>query len=184
MKKLTKLFVVAAVVLAGFMMSGCDLLGMLKDQVASTYNTWYKYTGTIPSIPVANAADADADVDKSTGAFKDAEIYVYFDEDDGLTLAIQSTSEQNISLLGGLASTVTKVTTGGTKQYPISEFGKIKWAGLVSSGSFEESKKPAVATKPTPAGVILLTDPEANVFNFQWKKVLKEILIEQLLGDI
>lgn len=186
MKKTTKILSIALVLFAGLIISSCDLFNQIKDAVEDTYDTWYKYNGESLNLPVTANANADADDDNPTGSefLKKAQIYVLFNETKGLTLAVQAQSSENVSLLGGSISTEVKVTTGSVKQYTLDEFDATKWSVLALSGNFEKCKIPEVAISPTPAGVILLNDPKAAGFNLQWKKVLRDILIDKLLGDI
>lgn len=184
MKKTTKILSIALVLFAGLIISSCDLFNQIKDAVEDTYDTWYKYNGESLDLPVTANANADDENPSGSELLKKAQIYVLFNETKGLTLAVQAQSSENVSLLGNLVSTEVKVTTGSVKQYTLDEFSATKWSVLALSGKFDECKIPEVAISPTPAGVILLNDPKAAGFNLQWKKVLRDILIDKLLGDI
>lgn len=183
MKKTTKILSIALVLFAGLIISSCDLFNQIKDAVEDTYDTWYKYNGEPLNLPVTANANADDENPSGSELLKKAQIYVLFNETKGLTLAVQAQSSENVSLLGNWVSTEVKVTTGSVKQYTLEEFSAAKWSVLALSGKFEKCKIPEVAISPTPAGVILLNDPKAAGFNLQWKKVLREYLINQLLGE-
>lgn len=183
MKKLTKLFAGLVIFASSLMLTSC-----LFDW-EQTYETWYKYRGDSLSIPVVAKADADAEADASgiaSGMMEDAEFYVWFSPDDGLKIAVQSTSEQEISIGNGLLTTTADIVTGGYKTYENkSDFSSLKWKALYASGLFEESSTPEVVAHPEKC-IILAGDSEdgnANKFDFHWKKVLKQILINQLLGE-
>ena len=45
MKKITKIFAVAAVLLSGLMLAGCGATETIKEIIDSTHKTWYKYHG-------------------------------------------------------------------------------------------------------------------------------------------
>ena len=134
------------------------------------------------SIPVSDLSDADS-MDSSAGKLmENAQLYVYYDEDDGLTVAVQSTKAQKIQLAGGLLETSVDVVTGATKKYTTKEFGMVKWGLLVASGLFETTSTPEVVAHPDRC-IILAGEGEGAEFSFQWKKLLKNILLEQLLGE-
>lgn len=184
MKKTTKILSIVLILFAGLIISSCDLFNQIKDAVEDTYDTWYKYNGESLDLPVTANANADDENPSGSELLKKAQIYVLFNETKGLTLAVQAQSSENVSLLGDLISTEVKVTTGSVKQYTIEEFGATKWSVLALSGNFEKCKIPEVAKDPLPPGVILLNGEGTKGFNLQWKKVLREYLINQLLGDI
>ncbi len=178
MKKIMKVLLAAAVFAGTVMMTGCGL----GERIKETYNTWYQYNkeGGL-SIPVSDASDSDSLADSTGKMMENAEIYVYYDDDEGLTLAVQSTKAQDIELAGGLLSTTVDVVTGGTKQYTKAEFGAVKWTALMASGAFSESRTPKVVADPDHC--VILTGEGENKFSFQWKKVLKRIILQQLLGE-
>ncbi len=173
MKKISKFIATLSILAAIFLMVGCGVKDLVK------YDTWYKYNkeGGL-DIPVGDAGTGDSET--ATGQLmQNAELYVFYNKTDGLKLAVQSTKSQNIELAGGLLQTSVDVVTGGTKEYPVSEFGTGKWSALILSGNFSESKAPKIVTDPDHC--INLTNSED--FSFQWKKVLKRILINKLLGE-
>ncbi len=178
MKKIMKILLAAAVFAGTVMMTGCGL----GERIKETYDTWYQYNreGGL-SIPVSDASDSDSLADSTGKMMENAQFYVYYDEDEGLTIAVQSTKDQNIELAGGLLSTSVAVVTGGTKQYTNTEFKPYKWAALMATGAFSESSTPKVVSDPD--NCIILTGEGENDFSFQWKKVLKQILLEKLLGE-
>ena len=181
MKKLTKLFACLVIFASSLMLTSC-----LFDWEA-TYDTWYRYIGGELDIPVVEKANADADsvASSATGDLKNAEFYVCFSPDKGLTVAVQSTKEQEISIAGGLLTTTANITTGGSKTYTGNQFGTIRWKLLYGTGLFVEDDTPKVIAKPEEC-IILAGDDEtggANKFDFHWKKVLRTILINQILGE-
>ena len=72
-------------------------------------------------IPLGS--DADAEGSGSSIHLSQAEIYVYFNTTTGLKLAVQSTNEQDVELVHGLASTTIQVTTGGVHNFELNSFG-------------------------------------------------------------
>lgn len=174
MKKLMNVLLAVAVLAGAVMMSGCGLRDYAK------YDTWYKYKSVDGiSIPVGAAGTADSET--AVGQMmENAELYVCYNETNGLKIAVQSTKEQKIEIAGGLLETSVDVVTGGTKEYTKEEFGPGKWTTLiVVTGKFEECNAPKIVTNPEQC--INLTNNEN--FTFQWKKVLRNILINQLLGE-
>lgn len=173
MKKCIKL-IAGLTFLAGILsITSCGLKKTLLDD---TQDQWYKYNGTV-EIPIGKSDNSENDtlLDKLT----QPEFYVYFNEDDGLTVAIQSDYEQDINLFCGLYSTTTKFPVGGYKQYTPEEFGTVKWTALIALGDFKKCSEPGVVKG----------NQAVNLFNdlkkggIQWKKVLKNILLESLLGE-
>ena len=180
MKKISKIFV-GLIVLAGIVMTtGCNLFNQAKEAVESTYDTWYLYTGD-QTISIPLGSNADDEDGTSTKSLDNVEFYVYYDEDDGLKIAVQAETEQNVELLGGLASKKITTYTGGTKQYTKEQFGPVKWAALITNVSFEEADEPEVSDHPEKC--IILVGDEAEDLKIQWKKVLKRCLINALLGE-
>ena len=182
MKKITKLFIGLIILSSTLLLSGCMF------DWTQTYDTWYKYNKVDGlDVPIVDAANAESEADATgiaSGVMSNAEFYVCFNPDKGLTIAIQSTKEQQIDIAGGLLTTSVDVVTGGTKTYAPAQFGKVKWVALYGTGLFVESSTPKVVSNPDQC-IILASDEEggANQFNFQWKKVLKQILINKLLGE-
>ena len=181
MKKLTKLFAGLVIFASSLMLTSC-----LFDW-EQTYETWYKYRGDSLSIPVVAKADADAEADASgiaSGMMEDAELFVWFSPDEGLKIAIQSTSEQEISIGNGLLTTTAEVVTGGYKTYANkTDFGTLRWKGLYATGLLEEADTPEVIAHPDKCIILASDDGEANKFDFHWKRILKQILLNQLLGE-
>ena len=157
---------------------------------SQTYDTWYKYDNASGlNIPVVDKENSEAEADAkgiASGMMKNAEFYVCFNPDDGLTIAIQSTKAEEISIAGGLLTTSVDVVTGASKQYTKEQFGKVRWAALYATGAFKESSEPKVISNPEQCIILAgnKADGNANQFDFQWKKVLRQILIEQLLGEV
>ena len=180
MKKIGKIFV-GLIVLAGIVMTtGCNLFNQAKEAVESTYDTWYLYTGD-QTISIPLGSNADDEDGTSTKSLDNVEFYVYYDEDDGLKIAVQAETEQNVELLGGLAQKKLTTYTGGTKQYSKDDFKPYKWAGMISTFPFEEADEPEVSAHPDRC--IILAGDEAGDLKIQWKKVLKRKLIETILGE-
>ena len=174
MKKILTVLIVAAVLAGSLVMTGCGL----RDAVASTYNTWYKYNkeGGI-NVPLGTADEENA----GEGAYlNNAEVYFYFNESKGLKVAVQSEKKEDIELYGGLVSTSTVIVTGGVKEYPMESFGKGRWAALVASGCITRDSEPKVSSDPEHC---LMLTGDADKPTIQWKKFLKRYLINQLLGE-
>ena len=173
MKKICKLIATLSVLTAAFFMTGCGVKDLVK------YDTWYKYNkeGGL-NIPIGDAGTADS-MEETGKLMENAELYVFYNKTDGLKLAIQSTKSQDIELAGGLLKTSVDVVTGARKEYPTTEFGTGRWSALILSGNFSECSAPKIVAHPEQC--VDLTNSED--FTFQWKKVLKRILIKKLLGE-
>ena len=178
MKKFTKILSAAALILCGVIFMGCGVADAIKDTVEGTYDQWYKYNGTTKiDIPLG---DTDDENDSSKlHDLKDVEFYVYFNPENGLKVAIQSTKEQNIELYNGLFSTSTKITMGGVKKYPAENFGVAQWTALIATGKFDQANEPKVSANPDEC----ITLDDFDNCKIQWKKVLRETLINTLLGE-
>ncbi len=173
MKKIIKIMTVAAVLLSGLVLTGCGAKEIITETIKDSYKTWYKYEKTV-TIPLGSNAEATG----TTGEehqLKDAELFVYFDPDAGLKVAVQSTSAQDVEMLGGLVTQTVDVTIGGTKSYDSSQFGKGKWAALWASGKFEKSSEPKVSSEPEKC--VILAGDDKRDFQIQWKKVLVNYLL-------
>ena len=179
MKKITKIFAVVAVLLSGLMLAGCGATETIKEIIDSTHKTWYKYNGnTKIEIPLGD--DDASETSTSKNSLKDAEIYVYYDH--GLTVAVQSVSTQDVQLFNGLVNTTQEVVIGGTKTYTEEEFGTAKWTALFAAANFKKvSAAPKIVSNPE-ACVIIGGDKAAN-YKIQWKKFLKQKLIDTFIGD-
>ena len=175
MKKITRAFMILTVVAIALMTAGCGLGERVKESLEETYEVWYKYNGQAGlKIPVG-ASDDD-----SNGSYmENAEFYVYYD-DDGLTVAVQSSKKENVELYGGLVSTTQTIYVGGTKHYSKSEFGPVRWTALIGSGNFEEDDEPKVYSSPEEC--IILTGNDSNSITIQWKKVLAQYLVNRLFS--
>ena len=170
---------VFAVLLGVFSITSCGLFESVKEALEESYNTWYVYTGDM-KIDIPLGADADAeDEDSAAHMLKDVDFYLYFDADDGLTIAVQSECEQNVDVLGGLMSQTVTMYAGGTKQYP--DFSELKWQGAFMNlqQDLEECDEPAVSA--TPDKCLILAGDTAKDCKIQWKKVLATILLNQML---
>ena len=104
---------------------------------------------------------------------------MYLDDDKCLKVIIQKDRVETVDVAGGLLQQDISVTTGAEKQYTKEQFGTVKWASLVSSGMITKTSAPKFATDR--AHCIDLS--EAVGQGIQWKKFLKKILINQLLGE-
>ena len=177
MKKITGVITILAVLAGTLLATGCGL----GEAIRATYYKWYKYTGDVKiNIPLGSDANAD---DKGDGlhTLKDAEFYVYFDPDEGLTLAVQSEKTENVEMLGGLFSTDVEVTMGGTKQYPTSKFGVGNWTTLKTTVTLTACDAPKVYSDPEHC--VILAGDKAGEFKIQWKKVFARTLFKALLGE-
>ena len=173
-KMIAGVLVAAMALLAGILMlTGCGMLNTIKK----TYNKWYKYNKA-EGIDVPLGLDTSEDA-TSLGELKNAEFYVRYSENSGLTVAIQSTKKENVELYNGLVSTSVDIVIGATKQYNETEFGSGKWAALITLGDFSECSTPKIVSDPE--SCFIISDALNN--GIQWKKVLKKILINKLLGD-
>lgn len=178
MKKFKTIIVAVTILLYGLMLTGCGAAEAIKQQLESTYDQWYKYNGnTKIDIPLGNQDDMNDS--SKLHDLKDVEFYVYFNENDGLKVAIQTTKKENVDMLAGLIQQSVDVTIGGVKEYPINEFGKAKWTTLTTIIPLKEVSAPKIVTSPNEC---VKLDNLAD-FKIQWQKVLKKVLIQQLLGE-
>ena len=177
MKKYFKLLTVTSVILFALTFVSCGLLNAFKDSVEESYNQWYKYEKNI-KIPLGSTDDENVAEDH---ALQDAELYLYFNTDSGLKVAIQSKSSQDVQMLSGLVTQTVDVVIGGTKQYDINKFGKVQWTALWSSGKFEKSEEPKISSNPEEC--VVLAGEDKGEFKIQWKKVLVNLLSDKLLED-
>lgn len=173
MKKIIKIITIFTLLSGVFTLSSCGLKKQLLD---NTQNQWYKYNSTI-EIPLGNSDESETD--SLLDNLSEPEFFVYYDEDEGLTVAIQSNCKQDIELIGGFYQTTAELPVGGCKTYSPKEFGSIKWSALMALGSFTKTSEPAIYKAKT--GFTLL-DQYSNG-GIQWKKILKNILLNTLLGE-
>lgn len=173
MKKIMKIMTAATLFLCGLVFSGCGVKEIVKETINDSYKTWYKYEKKV-TIPLGQDAEATGTTGEDH-SLKDAELFVYFDPETGLKVAVQSTSSQDVQMLGGLVTQTVDVTIGGTKSYGISEFGKGKWAAVWASGKFEKSSEPKVSSEPEKC--VILAGDDKRDFKIQWKKVLVNYLL-------
>ncbi len=181
MKKIMKIMTAAAL-LCTVLFASCAVAEAVKESVNDSYKQWYKYKNGDKKIdiPVLDSTTADNDTtEESTTKLKNAELYFYFDPDVGLKVAIQSTTQQEVQLLKGLYTTTMDVVMGEVKDYPLSDFGKGKWAALWGSGKIEKASAPKVVTNPTEC-ILLGAENKPKI---QWKKVLANYLLNKLLED-
>ena len=181
MKKITGILALLAVLAGTMIMSGCDLFSDVRDYMTQSYNKWYKYTGST-EINIPLGADEEEESGNGSQTLKNAEFYVYFDPNAGLTVAVQSTKQQDVELFGIVSQTMT-VTMGGTKLYPIETFGEGRWIALKNLVSLTPCEAPKVYTNPEECFILGGDNPKAAQTKIQWKKVLTRVLLEQLLGE-
>ncbi len=192
MKKIFKTFVVASVLLTAFAFTGCGFLlekekegnedltlkdYLIDQKLKNTENKWFKYDGKVPDIPLGLTDNSENDA--QTGKLENAELYLYYNRDDGLTVAIQAESEQVIELFGGAASTTMKLVTGNVNTYE--NFTVARWITLSELAAMSPCEAPEVVTEPDKC--ILIGGEESNNIKIQWKKVLANIIINKLLGE-
>ncbi len=181
MKKIITIMTAAAVLLSAILFTSCGVAEAIKDTVESSYHKWYKYKSSSQiNIPVLSASESDEDTTaESTQTLKNAEIYFYFNPDSGLTVAVQSTSSQDVDMLNGLISQRVDFVIGSKKSFALNDFGKVKWTALWSSGKIEKASAPKVVTNPDEC--ILLDG--TNQPKIQWRKFLANYLLNKLLDD-
>ena len=181
MKKIITIMTAAAVLLSAILFTSCGVAEAIKDTVESSYHKWYKYKSSSQiNIPVLSASESDEDTTaESTQTLKNAEIYFYFNPDSGLTVAVQSTSSQDVDMLNGLISQRVDFVIGSKKRFALNDFGKVKWTALWSSGKIEKASAPKVVTNPDEC--ILLDG--TNQPKIQWRKFLANYLLNKLLDD-
>lgn len=173
MKKITKLIAVFSLVASVIMMCGCGL----KSAIDATHNKWYKYVSAEGvSVPIG---DDTSESSATAATLKGADFYLYFDDDKGLLVVVQKDSIQSVDIAGGLLIQDITVTTGAQKQYTKEQFGTAKWATLVASGKIAPSDTPKFISNHNSC----IDVSEALGNGIQWKKVLRNILINQLLGE-
>ena len=173
MKKISKLITILALFASVFMICSCGL----KDAIDATHNKWYKYNNengvTVPF------GDDTSENSTTAASLSGAEFYLYFDDDDGLLVVLQKDSIQSVDLAGGLLTQDITVTTGAKKQYTKEQFDSVRWGVLAASGKIVPCDTPTFIAKHD--GCIDLSEAINN--GIQWKKVLRQILIDQLLGE-
>ena len=171
MKKITKLVAVMAVLSSVLMMCGCGL----KDAIDATHNKWYKYNNENGiDIPLGDDSSTSS---AQTQTLQGAELYLYFDDSEGLVAIVQKETEAEVTVLG-IPQTMT-VITGAKKQYTKEQFGSVKWGTLVASGKISECNEPEMSANPDKCYDV----SEIFTQGVQWKKVLANILIKQLLEE-
>ena len=175
MKKIFKTLVAASVLLSGFVFTGCEFF--IQMSLKNTEGKWYKYGGEVPAIPIG--APGDTNEDTQTGSLENAELYFYFENGEGLKVAIQAETTQNVELFGGAVQTEMKLVTGSVHTYD--DFSAKKWVALTKLGTFAECDAPKVVTNPDEC--LLIGGEEANDMQIQWKKVLANIILSKLLGE-
>lgn len=187
MKKITKILAAAAVLACGLVLSGCAAAETIKETVVEnvngSYKQWYKYKSKNKvDVPLLDASVTEEDnTPESTNKLKDAQIYLYFDPDAGLTVAIQSTTTQEVSLLGGLYTQNMDVVVGDYKDFPLEKFGKKSWYTVWGSGKLEKSSEPKIHSNPDEC--IRIGTNKAPNSKIQWKKFLANYLLNSLIEE-
>ncbi len=187
MKKLSKILLAAAVLLCGLIVTGCAAAQTLKETVVESvndsYNNWYKYKSKKQiDIPMFDSSITNDDENTTeNGKLKDAQIYFKFDPDNGLKIAVQSVTKQEVSLLGGLYSQDMDIVVGDTYDVSLAKFGKKSWYTLWGSGKLEKTSAPKIATNPDEC-IVIGTD-KAPTSKIHWKKFLANYLLGSLLDD-
>lgn len=182
MKKYVKIMAVAAILLSGLILAGCAAAETIKEIVDSTHNTWYKYKSDKEiDIPVlASAVADDDDTAESSDKLKDAEIYFYYDSNKGLLVAVQSKTEQKVSMLHNLYEQTMEIYMGATKQFDKDQFDTKKWTALTLAVKLEKADEPEISAHPERCIVL---GSEENQPKIQWKKFLANYLLGNLLED-
>ena len=176
MKKFLTMFGAAAVLLCGVLFTSCGAAAAVVDYYAGTYNNWYKYNGTA-TIPLGNSTD-DAEDSAAIKNLEGVEFFVKFNPQTGLIVAVQASKDQNVELYNGLINTNMKVYMGGKKEYTAEQFGYYRWIALLGTGKFSQVPTPKIISNPEEC--ILLDE---NNFKIQWKKVLRNYLINLLFPE-
>ena len=183
MKKYVKIFAAAAVILAGVSITGCGLAKAVKETLESTYNKWYKYDSNSEiTIPVLAYEQEDSDdAAESTTKLKNAEIYIFYNKDDEVfTVAVQSTTSQNVELLNGLYSQSMDVVVGAKNNFEKADMTSTKWTGLVAAystlwanGKLKSTSAPKIVTNESEC-IVLGSENKPKI---QWKKFLANYLL-------
>ena len=190
MKKIYKTLVAASVLLCGLVFTGCGFLLekeenedlTLKDyyinkKLEKTEKIWFQYQGEVPDIPIG--AKTDTNEDAQTGKLENAELYLYFDRDEGLKVAVQAETTQQVGLFGGAITTNMKLVTGSVHIYE--DFTTAKWITLTEVAALKEADEPKVSSNPDEC--LIIGGDEANSITVQWKRVLANIILEKLLAE-
>ena len=187
MKKITRFIAAAAIILSGLLLVSCEAVQTIKETVVESvndsYKQWYKYKSKnqvdVPLLD-ANVEEQDNAAD-SPNKLKNAEIYLYFDPDNGLTVAIQSVTNQEVTLLGGLYKQNMDVVVGDFKEFPLEKFGKKSWYTVWGSGKLEKCSAPKIYTD-TDSCIRIGTDQAPNS-KIQWKRFIANYLLNSLLDE-
>lgn len=172
MKKFFNLLIATSIFICGLFFTGCNKEAIINN----TANQWYSYPQTV-NIPLGLTGDEESPVN----TLENANIYFYFDEEDGLTVAIQAETEKSVAILGGLLNQSVEVTAGASYQFGIDKFGSTKWALLFSVSGFRQCDEPKVVSDPD--NCIILGGENAKDTKVLWKKVLAEVILNKLLGE-
>ena len=172
MKKITRTLMVFAVLLGVFSITSCGLFESVKEALSETYDTWYVYNNDGNRLVSINLDGPDESA--TDGVLSDAEVYVKFNDEDGLDVLICTTKEQTISYLGGTYNVSTTLTTGATKNYPPSAtINSASWLFMIDSGKFEEEEPPKID----------ITLEQVLNGEFSLKRFLVQLLAAKLLEE-
>ena len=171
MKKIGKLFAVLSIVASVMMMCGCGFIAQINE----TYDKWYKYEKSV-DIPLGDDSSSDS---ATAATLSGAEFYLCYNKKSGLLVVVQKDSVQTVSVAQGLLEQDITITTGAQKQYTKDQFSTRKWAVLVASGKIKACDQPKFVAHHDQC-----IDVSTALGNgIQWKKVLRNILINQWLGE-
>ena len=169
MKKIMNVLLAVALLAGAVMMCGCGL----KDAIDTKHNTWCKYERGV-DIPLGEDTSESATAVKTMAG---AELYLYYSDTDGLQVVVQKETEASVQVLG-IPQTMT-VTTGAKKQYTKDQFKPLEWDGLAISGKISECDTPKFVSDHDSCYDV----SEIFTEGVQWKKVLANILVNQLLSE-
>jgi len=185
MKKFLKIMTAAAVLLCGLALTGCGAAETIKETVIETvndsYNQWYKYSKQVNVPLLSSTVEENDETPESTNKLKDAQIYVKFNPEEGLKIAVQSVTNQEVELLGGLYKQNMDIVVGDTYDVSLTKFGKKSWYTLWGSGKFEKDSAPKIITNPEEC--IIIGSDKAPASKIQWKKFIANYLLDSLLDD-
>ena len=175
MKKIIRTLVAASVLICGMVFTGCEFYK--QAVVDNTQGQWYKYNKTV-DIPIGTTDDAS---DEEVKTLKDASLFVYYESDEGLKVAVQAESKESVEVLNGLFSQDVTVTAGATHSFTPEEFGDGKWTALVALSVMKPCEEPAVSA--TPDKCLILGGDDAKETKIQWKRVLANMVLNKWLNE-
>lgn len=172
MKKIASVFAVLTVLLGVITITGCDLFEDVKDRIEDKYDTWYMYNNNGKKYVQIQLDSSDEG--ETEGLFKNAQVFIKFNPDDGLDVLICSTQQQTISFLGGAYTTEAEMTTGATKNYPPSTtINTASFLAMLETKKFEKEDPPKID----------MTLEQVLNGKFNLKRFLVQLLAGKLLED-